>query len=199
MKRTLIAALAIGLMAAAAGCDDSDTTTTDASVGGHGGGGAGGSTTDASSDATVSDAGGTGGGAAGAIGTDANDDVAPVDAISSDDGGDASTTDTAVADSSTDAVAVDWTMCGSGSKPGVSVTDFCSYYMSKCTFDSTGGAVGMERFKSQDECVAKYTGYTDTVKSCTAYHLCVAGSAPGNVTTHCPHPSGGGGNPCQVP
>lgn len=83
-----------------------------------------------------------------------------------------------------------WAKCGPESfKPGISAADFCAKYMSVCGFDPAGGAGGKSRFKSLDDCVAKYNGLTDTPRggrACVAYHLCVAIS-PENTETFCPH------------
>ncbi len=89
--------------------------------------------------------------------------------------------------------AVDWTMCVAPEKPGVLAQDFCTYYMTKCMFKT-----GATSFASMDACVARYTGYSTTVKSCTAYHLCVAGKSADMATIHCPHPAQVGG-PCMNP
>ncbi|HEY8923670.1 MAG TPA: hypothetical protein VIU64_04765, partial [Polyangia bacterium] len=78
---------------------------------------------------------------------------------------------------------------------GVSVEAFCDYYDMKCSADY-GSGTGM--FADKADCMTKYTGYTSTQKGCTAYHLCMAGTSAANATMHCPHPAGGGGNPCSL-
>lgn len=78
--------------------------------------------------------------------------------------------------------------------PGVSVTDFCTYYTTTCG-DMYSAANG--HFASAADCVTKYTAYTATQKGCTAYHLCAAGT-PNAANAHCLHPAGGGGNPCNL-
>ena len=80
--------------------------------------------------------------------------------------------------------------------PNVSVVDFCSYYMTKCS-DAYG--TGVHQFANLADCTTKYTAYNATQKGCTAYHLCVAGTSTANAMTHCPHPAGGTSNPCMIP
>jgi hypothetical protein len=81
-----------------------------------------------------------------------------------------------------------WAKCGPESfKPGISAADFCAKYMSACKFDPAGD--GKERYKSVDDCVAKYNMLSDGPrggKACVAYHLCVAAS-PDTAETFCPH------------
>jgi hypothetical protein len=74
--------------------------------------------------------------------------------------------------------------------------DFCDYYDQTC--GNFYGA-GQMKFSNRSECETKYAGYNATQKSCVAYHLCAAGASEGAANTHCPHPAGGGGNPCGVP
>jgi len=78
---------------------------------------------------------------------------------------------------------------------GVPATDFCAYYDMRCSADYGTGA---GQFANRADCMTRYSGYTSTQQGCTAYHLCVAGTSSANATTHCPHPAGGGGNPCNL-
>jgi hypothetical protein len=84
-----------------------------------------------------------------------------------------------------------WAKCGPESfKPGISAADFCARYAIVCKFDPGGGGAGMARFKSLDDCTAKYNGLTDTARggrACVAYHLCVAGADPALTDVFCPH------------
>lgn len=117
---------------------------------------------------------------------------------------DTSTADTAKdgtadtsADTSTDvAAAVSWTTC-TDPKTGVSASDFCDYYMTKCGFGAVMGRTAAQSFADKAACVARYNTYNATQMGCAAYHVCVAGMA-GMAATHCPHPAQMGG-PCSLP
>jgi hypothetical protein len=77
---------------------------------------------------------------------------------------------------------------------GVPAADFCTQYMSTCQYGA-----GAAKFTSEDDCKAKYAGYTPEQKWCTAYHLCKAAeNNNAGKDTHCPHTAGGGGDPCKL-
>lgn len=82
----------------------------------------------------------------------------------------------------------------------VAASDFCAYYTSKCgtNYASTAG-----HFADMADCVTKYTAYSTTLKACTTYHLCVAGTSAANALAHCLHPAASGQpmnmNPCGIP
>jgi hypothetical protein len=81
-----------------------------------------------------------------------------------------------------------WAKCGPESfKPGISAADFCAKYLSACGFMASGD--GKSRYKSLEDCVAKYNALTDGPRggrACVAYHLCVAGF-PDTAEVFCPH------------
>jgi hypothetical protein len=158
MKKTLaIATLALGLFAF--GCDDDED----------------GGKIDAATDAAKPDA------TADAV---TNTPDAKADTASTADATDGGTNGDAT---ESDGGAVDWTACGTDPKAGVTPAEFCVQYMKACTFDSTGGTLGMERYKSLSDCVMAYQALSETKQGCAAYHLCVA-SVPAMSATHCPHP-----------
>jgi hypothetical protein len=166
MKKTLaIAALALGLFAF--GCDDDE----DPPKGDAG-------RPDASDASTTPDATAEAGKVDTIVGTpdggDAGEAGAPVDAGSSDGGSDALS-------------AITWTNCVDP-KDNVPPAAFCLQYLSACTFDATGGAAGMERYKSLVDCTMAYEALTATKKGCVAYHLCVASGGGAATALHCPHP-----------
>lgn len=166
MKKTFaIAALALGLFAF--GCDDDEDapkTTTDAATNKPDAADAATSTPDAGPDtSTTVDTGGTADAADAGPTADASDDASA-------DGG----------------LPVAWVDC-KDPKEGVSAADFCVQYLKACTFDPTGGTMGMERYKTVSECTMAYDALTSGKKACAAYHLCVASQA-GMAPAHCPHP-----------
>ena len=77
---------------------------------------------------------------------------------------------------------------------GVSAADFCAQYMSTCQYGAAA-----PKYTSVDDCKARYGGYTGEQKWCVAYHLCKAAENNGATKdTHCPHTTGGGGDPCKL-
>ena len=66
--------------------------------------------------------------------------------------------------------------------PGVSVQDFCAKAQATC------GLGGANQYTNSGSCMARYTAYTDTQKSCVSYHVCAASTVmPNGTTIHCPH------------
>ncbi len=150
------------------------TTGSGGQVATPGSGGGGGSTSGGSSGAVGSGGNSSSsGGNAGNAGTTGKGDATAVTPPA----------DTAMAPPS--GGAVDWSSCGGSSfKPGVSAADFCTKYMSACTFDGKNGL----RYASLADCMTKYSGLSDGPmggRACVAWHLCVA--AQGNEATFCPN------------
>jgi hypothetical protein len=83
-------------------------------------------------------------------------------------------------------------MCGNGTKSGVQADQFCAHYAETCGYAAT------DRFISKVDCMTRYSRYHSVQRGCVAYHLCLAGQSAENKMTHCPYPSGQGGNPCMV-
>jgi hypothetical protein len=80
-----------------------------------------------------------------------------------------------------------WTNC-TAPKGVVSAADFCAQYGVACGFDPAGGTAMAERYKSAEDCVAKYNVGSGARKSCVVYHLCVASQDANTKVAHCPHP-----------
>jgi hypothetical protein len=80
-----------------------------------------------------------------------------------------------------------WTIC-TDPKNGIAAADFCAQYGVACGFDPAGGTAGAERYKSVEDCVAKYNIGSTARRGCVAYHLCVASQDAASKALHCQHP-----------
>jgi hypothetical protein len=183
MKRTLIiSALALGLFAF--GCDD------DTDMGGDGGRD-GGDAGDARGDTSRAD--GSDAGAPDILPPDTReagtpDAVQPVDAVVDMATGGGSIDTAQPADSA-------FAVCKPTDMTGVAAIDFCGYVQMNCGFGAGPG-----KFIDTASCMLKYNAYTAEMKSCAAYHACVAGTNAQNAVVHCPHPVGvANNNPCNLP
>lgn len=186
---TLAGALALGGFA----CDDDGDGNNDAAVkmdgsgltGGGAGGSAGNKTDGGAGTGTAGSGGNTTDGGAGTGGAKADGGGADGPHAAGADGGSADGGKPLIfATCTTEATMV-----------AASTDDFCDYYETSC---STFLGGGQGKFANRAECAAKYAAYTATQKSCTTYHLCVAGTSAAMATAHCPHPAGGGSDPCNI-
>ncbi len=78
---------------------------------------------------------------------------------------------------------------GSAGGTGTTAQAFCEKYSTVCGFSDAA-----DHYKSQDDCIAKFNGYSDTRAACVVQHLGFA-ETQNNPDTHCPHAAGMG--PCS--